>query len=132
MMESLYKDVSVEFLLKRKVKMRTKSFPWMNRDVHKLMNKRYKLLKRAQKSKDPKDFEKYKSLRNQVNIALKRAESSYWKDLLKSKEKGSRDFWKMTGKESKDKRMGPHRDSDNNLVPDDSKKVETLTSPSQL
>ena len=33
---------------------------------------------------------------------------------------------KMTGKEQQDKRMGPLRDSDNNLVLDDSKKAETL------
>ena len=57
MMEKLYKDVSTEFLPKRKVKMRSKSFPWMNGDIHKLMNKRYKLLKQAQKTKDPEDFE---------------------------------------------------------------------------
>ena len=51
MMEKLYKDVSTEFLPKRKVKMRSKSLPWIN--------KRYKLLKQAQKTKDPEDFEKY-------------------------------------------------------------------------
>ena len=34
---------------------------------------------------------------------------------------------KMTGKERQDKRMGPLRDSDNNLVLDDSKKAETLS-----
>ena len=110
--------------------MRSKSLPWMNGDIRKLMNKRYKLRKQAQKTKDPEDFEKYKVLRNQVNIALRKAESKYWKDLLKSKDKGSRDFWtivkKMTGKEQQDKRMGPLRDSDNNLVLDDSKKAETL------
>ena len=130
MMEKLYKDVSTEFLPKRKVKMRSKSLPWMNGDIRKLMNKRYKLLKQAQKTQDPEDFEKYKALRSQVNIALRKAESKYWKDLLKSKDKGSRDFWKivkkMTGKERQDKRMGPLRDSDNNLVLDDSKKAETL------
>ena len=110
--------------------MRSKSLPWMNGDVRKLMNKRYKLLKQAQKTKDSEDFEKYKVLRNQVNILLRKAESKYWKDLLKSKDKGSRDFWtivkKMTGKEQQDKKMGPLRDSDNNLVLDDSKKAETL------
>ena len=72
----------------------------MNGDIRKLMNKRYKLLKQTQKTKDPEDFEK------------------------------CRDFWKivkkMTGKERQDKRMGPLRDSDNNLVLDDTKKAETL------
>ena len=98
MMEKLYKDVSTEFLPKRKVKMRSKSLPWMNGDIRKLMNKRYKLLQQAQKTKDPEDFERYKALRNQVNIALRKADSKYWKDLLKSKDKGSRDFWKIVKK----------------------------------
>ena len=100
-MEKLYKDVPTEILPKRKVKMRSKSLPWMNGDIRKLMNKRYKLLKQAQNTKDPKDFEKYKVLRNQVNAALRKAESKYWKDLLKSKDKGSRDFWTIVKKNSR-------------------------------
>ena len=42
--ESLYKDLSKEFLKTRKAKIRDKSLPWMNSDIRKLMNKRYKLL----------------------------------------------------------------------------------------
>ena len=53
--------------------MRSKSLPWMNGDICKLMNKRYKLLKQAQKTKDSEDFEKYTALRNQVNTAFKKS-----------------------------------------------------------
>ncbi|KAL9972248.1 hypothetical protein ACROYT_G018519 [Oculina patagonica] len=51
--ESLYKDLSKEFLKTRKAKIRDKSLPWMNSDIRKLMNKRYKLLVKAQASNKP-------------------------------------------------------------------------------
>ncbi len=53
----------------------------------------------------------------------------YWKKLLESQDKGSKDFWKvikkMTGRERKEK-MGPLRDSNNELVNDENKKAETM------
>ena len=120
MVETLYKNASQELLPKSKAKLYTRSLPWMNGEIRRLMNKRYKQLKKAQQTKDPKEYDKYKILRNKVNIELKRAESQYWKKLLKIKDKRSKDFWKvikkMTGRERKVKRMGPLIDSNNKLV----------------
>ena len=45
--ESLYKDLSSEYLKTRKAKVRDKSLPWMNSNIRKLMNKRYKLVVKA-------------------------------------------------------------------------------------
>ena len=87
MVKALYKNVSQEFLPKRKAKLYTKSFPWMNGEIRRLMNERYKQLKKAQHTKDPKEYDKYKILRNKVNIELKRAESQYREKLQKSKDK---------------------------------------------
>ena len=130
MVETLYKNVSQEFLPNRKAKLCARSLPWMNGEIRRLMNKRYKQLKKAQQTKDPKEYDKYKILRNKLNIELKRAELQYWKQLLKSKDKGSKNFWKvikkMTGRERKDKRMGPLIDSNNKLVHDDNEKAETM------
>ena len=70
MAETLYKNVSQEFLPKRKAKLYTKSLPWMNGEIRKLMNKRYKQLKKAQQTKDSKEYDKYKILRHKVNIEL--------------------------------------------------------------
>ena len=46
--EHLYKDILNDHLTVRKVKIRTKSLPWMNSTLRKEMNLRYKLLKQAQ------------------------------------------------------------------------------------
>ena len=45
--ESLYKDLSRDSLTTRKAKVHAKSLPWMNSNIRKMINKRYKLLFKA-------------------------------------------------------------------------------------
>ena len=59
MIEKLYEQRSKEQLPKRKAKIRTKSLPWVNSKIRKLINQRYKQLIKAQKSKDPEDCKIY-------------------------------------------------------------------------
>ena len=129
-MEKLYKDVAKDFLPTRTVKVKTNSLPWVDGIICKLMNQRYRKLKKAQRMKDPKDREEYIKLRNKVNIELRKAESLYWKRLLEEKENGSKDFWKivkkMTGRENKVKRIGPIQNEMEELIYDDTEKAETM------
>ena len=60
MIEKLYEQIKTEQLPKRKAKIRTKSLPWINSKIRKLMNQRYKQLIKAQKSKDSEDWKMYK------------------------------------------------------------------------
>ena len=76
----------------RTVKVKTQSLPWVDGNVRKLMNQRYRKLQKAQRTNDPKDREEYIKLRNKVN---RTAESRYWKRLLEEKENGSKNFWKI-------------------------------------
>lgn len=41
----MFKDVIDSRILKRLVKIKQHSLPWMNSEIHKAMNKRYNLLK---------------------------------------------------------------------------------------
>ena len=129
-MEKLYKDVAKDFLPTRTVKVKTNSLPWVDGNIRKLMNQRYRKLQKAQRTKDPKDREEYIKLRNKVNIELRKAESLYWKRLLEEKENGSKDFWKivkkMTGRENKVKRIGPIQNEMEELIYDDTEKAETM------
>ena len=77
MIEKLYEQIKTEQLLKQKANVRTKSLPWVNNKIRKLMNQRYKQLIKAQKSKDPEDWKMYKELRNKVSREMKRAERNY-------------------------------------------------------
>ena len=95
-MEKFYKDVAKDFLPTRAVKVKAHSLPWVDGNIRKLMNQRYRKLQKAQRTKDPKGREGYIKLRNKVNMELRTAESQYLKRLLEEKEKenGSKDFWK--------------------------------------
>ena len=129
-MEKLYKDVAKDFLPTRTVKVKTNSLPWVDGNIRKLINQRYRKLQKAQRMKDPKDREEHIKLRNKVNIELRKAESLYWKRLLEEKENGSKDFWKivkkMTGRENKVKRIGPIQNEMEELIYDDTEKAETM------
>ena len=60
--ETLYKNVSNDFLKTRKVKLRKNTLPWMNSKIRKLMNKCYKALIKAQISRDPANWSVYRRL----------------------------------------------------------------------
>ena len=49
--EFLYKNIIEDHIKERKVKIKAKSHPWVNTTIRKMMNKRYRLLLRAQRTK---------------------------------------------------------------------------------
>ena len=48
--ETMYKEIVHDFVNTRKSKVRRRSLPWVNRDIKKLMNQRYKSLQKWQKT----------------------------------------------------------------------------------
>lgn len=79
----------------RKAQMRAKSLPWMDVGIRKVTNKRYKQLRKAQKSGNPDDWKRYKESSNSIKKALKRAEAHHWKKTLNEAKGGQKDFWKI-------------------------------------
>ena len=65
--ESVYKNVSNDFLKTREAKLRKNTLPWMNSKIRKLMNKRCKALIMTQISRDSADWSVY-SRRIFINI----------------------------------------------------------------
>ncbi len=61
MVEILYQNVAKDFLLKIKAKLYTKSLPWMNGEIRKLMNKRYKQLKRHNRPRTQRNMTSIRS-----------------------------------------------------------------------
>jgi len=128
--ETLYKNVSNDFLKTRKAKLRKNTLPWMNSKIRKLMNKRYKALIKAQISRDPADWSVYRRLRNDVTKELRMAEANYWSSKLNDTRSGSKEFWnvvkQLTGKSAKSKPIGPIMNEQKELVFEDSKKADTF------
>ena len=73
---------------------RGQSAPWLSSDVKKLMNDRDKLLRKSRRTKDQLDISQYKRKRNEVNIAIRKARSSYHKNMLKENSGNPNKFWK--------------------------------------
>ena len=67
LLQYMYNEIASEHLQKRKAKVKINSLPWINGEVTKLMNKRYKQLRKAQTTNYPVDWKLYKDLRNEVH-----------------------------------------------------------------
>ena len=127
--EQLYKSILNSYVSTRKVKVRSKSLPWMNTEIRKEMNKRYKLLKKAQKH--PKSSElwtEYRKQRNYVTLLKRKTEPAFWKNQLENT-KNSKDFWKtvrqMQGKTNQFK-IGPIQGVNKEIITDEFKKAEHI------
>ena len=95
--EHLYKNIIKEMVPEMKAKIRSKSVPWITSEIRKLMNKRYKLLKKFRQSKDKNDWDLYKKARNSITKLLREAEADYWyKEFREAK--NTKEFWSLVRK----------------------------------
>ena len=129
--ECLYKDIMKSHVHARRVKIRRGSLPWMNSSIRKELNKRYKLLLKAQQTpKASQAWIDYNKARNHGTKLLRSAESNYW--LSKFNETTSaKDFWK-TVRSFEERRtttnIGPIKDSFEVIHSDDTSKANALNS----
>ena len=127
--ECLYKDIMKSHVPARRVKIRRGSLPWMNSSIRKELNKRYKLLLKAQQTpKGSQAWTDYKKARNHCTNLLRSAESNYW--LSKFDETTSaKDFWKTVrsfeGKLTTTN-IGPIKDNSGVIHSDDTSKANAL------
>lgn len=75
---------------------RSKSRPcqWITDDIKNNMNERDRILRKARKYNDQKDWNDYKSMRNRCNIMTRKAKSLYTKELIDQKCHNPKEFWK--------------------------------------
>ena len=110
-------------LRSRVVKMRSNSLPWMNSSIRKELNKRYKLLLKAQKTpKGSQAWNDYKKSRNYCTKLLRSAESKFWISKF-SESTSCKDFWKnvrqFEGTSKSSTRIGPIKDNNGVILTDD-------------
>ena len=77
-----------------KKRVRGKPCPWLTNDLKSKMNTRDKLLGKMRKTKLQFDINAYKAKRNEVNVALRKAKSKYFKNLLSENTNSPKKFWK--------------------------------------
>ena len=119
----------------REVKIKQSSLPWVNRDIRKEMNSRFKLLKSYKGSQCSSHlWNKYRESRNRVTYLLRKAEfeSEHWRNKF-SESRNSKEFWKTvrdcTNKAKKSPLIRTLRDNNNNIeISDDVDKADFINS----
>ena len=61
------------------VKVKSMSAPWINNTIRHKMNRRFKLFKEANRTKDPSKWAAYKKLRNEITADIRRKRLSILK-----------------------------------------------------
>ena len=76
----MYEDIESYHIKKRNVRVRSESLPWVDGNIRKLMNQRYKLLRSCDGTdKTSGTWSEYRKVKNKVNKLMKKAEARYWK-----------------------------------------------------
>ena len=127
--KSLYNQILSNHVKERKVKVRAESHPWMNSDIRKQMNHRYKLLVLAQKTnKGSLQWTLYKQARNKCTALLRKAKSDYWKNKFDNST-STKEFWSLVksfqGQQTRSK-IGPIKDDGGKILTCDHEKSNTL------
>ncbi|MEO0684150.1 MAG: reverse transcriptase family protein, partial [Cyanobacteria bacterium J06649_11] len=127
--KSLYNQIISNYVTERKVKIRAEIHPWMNSDIRKHMNHRYKLLLLAQKTnKGSLQWSLYKQARNKCTTLLRKAKSDYWKNKFDNST-SAKEFWSLVksfnGQQTKSK-IGPIKNNCGNILTCDLEKSNAL------
>lgn len=113
----LLKDVISEHVKTRKVKVRSNNQPWMTGEIRKIINNRYKLLKKARTTpRHSTEWKEYRKAKNACTNLIRLTKANYWKNefLLSDSVKS---FWKTVRKfqgVQKSKNIGPLLDHNKN------------------
>ena len=126
--EHLFNQISSEHITTRKVRLRPRSLPWLNKDIKKAQNQQCKLLKRFKREKDPELWKQYKIQRNKIQKMLKAAEMQYWKDQFSSAS-NTKEFSNVVKKvegNTKVRTIPPIADDDAQILTSDKAKADSF------
>ena len=96
--KKMFNEVIEEHLPLRKVRAREHSLPWINQGLRKMMRMRNYYGTKAKKSKKPEDWEKYKTVRNEVTSMIRQARVQYYKKIGEAAGRNPRNMWRELNK----------------------------------
>ena len=77
---------------------------WITTEIRKLINNRFKALKKHKATKAKGDWEEYKRLRNQIVREMRKAESQHWLIAFQQMYLSPQSFWGLVKKVQNKKR----------------------------
>ena len=90
----LFKDICDLHAPTKRVKIRSQSSPWLNNDIRRKMNLRYKLFKRAVSTKDQEIYARYKKVRNEITSEIRNAKAQFFREKL-AEVKSAAAYWNL-------------------------------------
>lgn len=106
------------------VKVRGMSAPSNNNTIRHKMNRRFKLFKEANQTKDPSKWVAFKKLRNEITADIRRAKARHFKNLL-ADVKTTAEYWNLLSKANNPtltRAISPLKREDGSLAIDDIEK----------
>ena len=92
--QSLILEVVDKHMPYRSKRISTKGSPWMNAIIFKMMKKRDKLKRKANKLKDSKLMEEYRKLRNKITTEIRKAKKKYYSEKFANLKANPKQTWK--------------------------------------
>lgn len=124
----IFKDICQVHAPYREVKIRSVSVPWITPQIRHLMNKRFKMLKMAQRLGDPDLWAEYSELRNRVTREVRLSKSRYYLELF-NEVKDCKSYWRLVKNATNGKSITPIlgiRNADGKVVTSDLDKANIL------
>ena len=124
--EIIYKDIESYHIKKRKARVRSESLPWVDGNIRKLINQKYKLLRSCDGTDNTSGtWPEYQKVKNKENKLMRKAEARYWKKQFDEAE-SPQDFWKIVNKTRKKKvstRVSPLKQGKEPIETNDKKRL---------
>ena len=97
-MWALWKKLFLEVLDKhapvQRIRKRKSGVPWLTGEIKKIIFERDKLKREAMVTGSRAAWDKYKSTRNKVNIALRQAKTDYFRTKISNQNNNPKEAWK--------------------------------------
>ncbi len=128
-MVGMYDNIVEDHIKERKAKIRSESLPWIDSKIRKMMNYRYKLLRKCDGTpRTSNEWNEYRRVKNEVRKLLRKAEARYWREQF-NEATCKQDFWKIYDKltiKGNRKKIGPLESKEGELIVCDKEKAEVM------
>ena len=125
---TLFKDICDLHAPIKRVKIRSQSSPWINNDIRRKMNLRYKLFKYAVSTKDQEMYARYNRVRNEITSEIRSAKTCYFNEKIASV-KSAAAYWNLIAEATypvRKGKIGPLRREDGSLAVNDKEKANLM------
>ena len=124
----IFKDCCNLYAPVKSVKIPSRSSPWINNDIRRKMNLRFKLFKRDVSTKDQEIYARSKKVKNGITSEIRNAKTQHFKEKL-AEVKSAVAYWNLIAEATnllRRNRIGPLKKEDGSLAVDDTEKANVI------